>query len=43
MKSIKEKIISNQIIECEALNNLNNSISFYIKTIQEKKKNIILI
>ena len=38
MKSIKEKIISNQIIECEALNNLNNSISVYIKTIQEKKE-----
>ena len=43
MKSIKEKIISNQIIECEALNNLNNSISVYIKTIQEKKEYYINI
>ena len=43
MKSIKEKIISKQIIECEALNNLNNSISVYIKTIQEKKEYYINI
>ena len=38
MKTIKEKIIMNQIKDCEALNNKNNNISVYIKTIQEKKE-----
>ena len=43
MKSIKEKIIMNQIKDCEALNNLNNNISVYIQTIQEKKEYYINI
>ena len=43
MKSIKEKIILNQIKDCEALNNLNNNISVYIKTIQDKKEYYINI
>ena len=43
MKKIKEKIIANQIKDCEALNNLNNNISVYIKTIQEKKEYYINI
>ena len=43
MKTIKEKIIINQIKDCEALNNLNNNISVYIKTIQDKKEYYINI
>ena len=43
MKTIKEKIIANQIKDCEALNNLNNNISVYIKTIQDKKEYYINI
>ena len=43
MKTIKEKIISKQISDCEALNNLNNNISVYIKTIQDKKEYYINI
>ena len=43
MKTIKEKIITNQIKDCEALNNLNNNISVYIKTIQDKKEYYINI
>ena len=43
MKSIKEKIITNQIKDCEALNNQNNNISVYIQTIQEKKEYYINI
>ena len=43
MKTIKEKIINNQIRDCEALNNLNNNISVYIKTIQDKKEYYINI
>ena len=34
MKSIKEKILMNQIKDCEALNIMNNNISIYIQTIQ---------
>ena len=37
MKTIKEKIIMNQIKDVEELNNKNENISVYIKTIQDKK------
>ena len=43
MKTIKEKIIANQIKDCEALNNEKNNISVYIQTIQEKKEYYINI
>ena len=43
MKSIKEKILMNQIKDCEALNIMNNNISIYIQTIQEKKEYYINI
>ena len=43
MKSIKEKIILNQISACEFLNNQNNNISVYVQTIQEKKEYYINI
>ena len=38
MKSIKEKILLSQIKECEELNNGNNNIYVYVKTIQDKKE-----
>ena len=38
MKSIKEKILMNQIKDCEYLNTMNNNISIYIQKIQEKKE-----
>ena len=38
MKTIKEKIIMNQIKDVEELNNKNENISVYIKTIQDKKE-----
>ena len=43
MRSIKEKIITNQIKDCESLNSQNNNISVYIQTIQEKKEYYINI
>jgi len=43
MKSIKEKILINQLKDCEALNKFNNNISIYIQTIQEKKEYYINI
>ena len=38
MKSIKEKIIQNQLKECELINKENKNISIYVKTIQDKKE-----
>ena len=38
MKSIKEKIIQNQLKECELINKENKNISIYLKTIQDKKE-----
>ena len=38
MKSIKEKIIQNQLKECEIINKENKNISIYLKTIQDKKE-----
>ena len=38
MKTMKEKILLNQIKECEALNSVNQNISVYVKTIQDKKE-----
>ena len=38
MKSIKEKIIQNQLKECEIINKENKNISIYVKTIQDKKE-----
>ena len=38
MKSIKEKILLNQIKECEDLNKQNKNIFVYIKSIQDKKE-----
>ena len=38
MKSIREKVLLNQIRECELLNNENKNISIYIKPIQDKKE-----
>ena len=43
MKTIKEKIIINQINDCEALNNKKNNLAVYIKTIQDKKEYYINI
>ena len=43
MKTIKEKIITNQINDCEALNNSKNNIAVYIQTIQDKKEYYINI
>ena len=38
MKSLKEKILQNQIKDCEDLNKQNNNISVYVKSIQDKKE-----
>ena len=38
MKSIREKILLNQIKECESLNNTNKDICVYVKPIQDKKE-----
>ena len=38
MKTIKEKIIMNQIKDVEEINNKNENISVYIQTLQEKKE-----
>ena len=38
MKSMKEKILLNQIKECENVNNINKNIYVYVKTIQDKKE-----
>ena len=38
MKSIKEKILLNQIKECEELNKQNKNIFVYIKSIQDRKE-----
>ena len=38
MKSIKEKVIQNQLKECETINKENKNISIYVKTIQDKKE-----
>ena len=38
MKTIKEKIILNQIKECEELNKQNKNIFVYIKSIQDRKE-----
>ena len=43
MKSIKEKIILNQITACEFLNNENNNISVFVQQIQAKKEYYINI
>ena len=42
MKSIKEKIIQNQLKECELINKENKNISIYVKTIQDKKEYLLL-
>ena len=38
MKSIKEKILINQINECSNINNQNKDIFVYVKSIQDKKE-----
>ena len=38
MKSIKEKILLNQIKECEDLNKKDKNIFVYIKSIQDRKE-----